>query len=214
MRIKIFIVAAVLALGGCNAATDGSETTGPSVSVTAPASETPNPAGERTPTEEQSPTEEPSVDPAQLPSDVKTVDDGEFVTYTFASRELTLTLPSTWVDLVDSSQAFPIAVENPSGTQRIVVAEIGPSRLTPDPEPYRQLLVEKLGVDDEQVTYIGVGHAGLTYPAFEINADGYVAWIFLVTADERLFELTVKADSYDEGVAALNQITTLTNAAK
>lgn len=153
----------------------------------------------------------PSADPADLPSDVRTQTSDGSITYTFAAGELTLTLPHTWTDIVGSSKAFPIAVENPEGTQQIVVAEIGPSRLTPEPEPYRQLLIGQLGLADDAVAYIGWRYAGdTTYPAFEIRTDDYAAWVFLVTANDRQYELTVKSDTYADGTEALALIDTLT----
>lgn len=203
MRTLVFSAALLFVLAGCSSA--GDVTTGSDGSAS---------AGTPTATASVSPSPEstPSAHPTDLPSDVRTSDDGENITYTFASGDLTLSLPNTWTDIADSSQAFPIAVENPTGTQRIVVAEIGPSRLTPDVEPYRELLVEQLDVDDDQISYIGGRYAGDgTYPAFEVGTDDYAAWIFLVTADERLFELTVMGGTFDDGVAALDQITTLTN---
>jgi len=146
-----------------------------------------------------------------LPSDVTTSVDGDAVTYTLASDELTLTLPRTWTEMRESSQAFPIAAVNPDESQRIVVGELGPARLAPDANRYRELLVEKLDVDDSEVAYIGERYAGDTvYPAYEIATMEYVAWIFLVTADERMFELTVMGDTYANGVEALAHIETLT----
>ncbi|NLW13611.1 MAG: hypothetical protein GX037_03620, partial [Trueperella sp.] len=63
-----------------------------------------------------------------------------------------------------------------------------------------------------EVAYIGERYAGDTvYPAYEIATMEYVAWIFLVTADERMFELTVMGDTYANGVEALAHIETLTN---
>ena len=112
----------------------------------------------------------------------------------------------------ESSQAFPIAAVNPDESQRIVVGELGPARLAPDANRYRELLVEKLDVDDSEVAYIGERYAGDTvYPAYEIATMEYVARIFLVTADERMFELTVMGDTYANGVEALAHIETLTN---
>ncbi len=162
------------------------------------------------PTESASPT--PTTDRDDLPSDVTTSVDGDAVTYTLASDELTLTLPRTWTEMRESSQAFPIAAVNPDESQRIVVGELGPARLAPDANRYRELLVEKLDVDDSEVAYMGERYAGDTvYPAYEIDTREYVAWIFLVTADERMFELTVMGDTYANGVEALAHIETLTN---
>lgn len=203
MRKILFTAVALALLVGCSSSAGvpsggGTATTSSSAPPTESASPTPSPT--------------PTTDRDDLPSDVTTSVDGDAVTYTLASDELTLTLPRTWTEMRESSQAFPIAAVNPDESQRIVVGELGPARLAPDANRYRELLVEKLDVDDSEVAYIGERYAGDTvYPAYEIATMEYVAWIFLVTADERMFELTIMGDTYANGVEALAHIETLTN---
>ncbi|WP_126415902.1 hypothetical protein [Trueperella bialowiezensis] len=200
MRKMITVAAVALLLAGCTSTTGG-QMPGSEVSETG-TTQSPTPSAEASST--PSPTPEPS--------DVRTSDDGENITYTLAGGDLELTLPNTWSDVVESSRSFPIAVRNPEGSQRVVVAEIGPARLTPETEQYRDLLVEQLNVDDGDVAYLGSRYAGDgAYPAFEVVTDEYAAWIFLVTADERQFELTVKADTYGQLSEALEFVKSLRN---
>lgn len=201
MRNSIALLLVLAVLGGCSSSGEDAEIPTPTAEVT---SESPSPTPEPTP--------EPTPAATDQPSDVETSRDGESIVYTLAGDELSLVLPRQWSNIVDTSKAFPVAVQNPENTQRIVIAEIGPARLTLEPEPYRELLVEQLDVDDTEVAYIGTRYAGdQTYPTFFVNTYDYAAWIFLVEADDRLFELTVKGDTYAEGAAALDLLETLQN---
>lgn len=172
----------VLLLAGCGT-TGASDSTSEPTTVTSSASAT-------TPSE---PSPEPTPQETTEPSDLSTQAEGDNIIYRFAKDKFSLAVPATWKSVVDSSRAFPVALANEDGSQRIVVGEIGSADLMPAADVYATLLAEKLGLDAGQVAYLGQQYLGREpAPAYQVIGDGYVANLYLVTVNGTLYEVSVR----------------------
>ena len=178
---KLATTALVFLLAGCGAgqASEAASSAGPSSSVDASPT-TPGPAPEPTETTAE-------------PSDLSTQREGENIIYRFAEGKLSLVAPTNWTPVVESSRAFPVALASEDGSERVVVGEIGPADLAPGMEAYAGLLAERLGLDAEQVVYLGQDYLGVALvPAFQVVGEGYVARVYLATLNGTLYEVSIR----------------------
>lgn len=178
---KLATTALILLLAGCGAgqASEAPSSAGPSSSVDASPTTT-------------EPAPEPTETTAET-SDLSTQREGENIIYRFAEGKFSLVAPTNWTLVVESSRAFPVALASEDGSERVVVGEIGPADLAPGMEAYAGLLAERLGLDAEQVVYLGQDYLGVELvPAFRMVAEDYVARVYLVTLNDTLYEVSIR----------------------
>lgn len=155
-------------------------------------------------------TPEPTPDRGDEPSDMTSHIDAENVIYRMAAGKLTLTAPGVWTQTRQSTRAFPLALANAERTARIVVGEVGAASLTPSMDAYANLLTERLGLGKKEIVYLGEKRLGArTAPTFRIATGSYKARIFLVTANDTLYEVTARGANEPSLDAALGVLASI-----